>query len=77
MHQKGNEIDPKSHILTPGSNDICLIAKTPLEQVIAHLKKQNVLIEEGPITRAGAEGVILSIYFRDPDENLIEVSNYI
>lgn len=57
-----------------GSADLCFIASAPLEDVIARLRAEDVLIEEGPVQRTGAEGPINSVYFRDPDGNLIEVS---
>jgi catechol 2,3-dioxygenase-like lactoylglutathione lyase family enzyme len=61
---------------TPGSGDLCFITSTPLAEVVAHLGACDVPIIEGPIDRAGATGSILSVYIRDPDGNLIEVSNY-
>ncbi|HXY68618.1 MAG TPA: VOC family protein [Candidatus Bathyarchaeia archaeon] len=61
---------------TPGSGDLCFIAGSPIDEVIAHLRRVGVAIEEGPVTRSGALGPITSVYFRDPDENLIEVSRY-
>ncbi len=60
----------------PGSGDICFISKTPMHEVISHLKDQGVEIIEGPDRKTGAFGPIASIYFYDPDGNLIEVSNY-
>jgi catechol 2,3-dioxygenase-like lactoylglutathione lyase family enzyme len=60
----------------PGSADVCLIAATPLAEVIRHLRECGVEIIEGPVQRSGATGLMLSVYFRDPDGNLIEVSNY-
>ena len=77
LHQAGREFLPKAARPTPGSADLCLIANTPMEKIIAHLQDRGVTIEEGPIARTGATGPILSVYFRDPDQNLIEVSNYI
>ncbi len=77
LHLHGREIDPKAGRPTPGSADICLIAVTPVDEVLAHLVASGVTIEAGPIARTGATGSIRSIYFRDPDENLIEVSNYV
>ena len=76
LHQAGHEFEPKAHCPTPGSADLCLIADDPLEQVIEELAAHRVPIEEGPVERTGATGPILSVYFRDPDHNLIEVSTY-
>ncbi|XP_030000560.1 glyoxalase domain-containing protein 5 isoform X1 [Sphaeramia orbicularis] len=76
LHQQGQEFEPKAKRPTPGSADLCLITKTPLASVAAHLKVCGVEIEEGPVERSGAVGPITSLYFRDPDDNLIEVSNY-
>lgn len=77
LHQQGNEFEPKSHRPTAGSGDLCFIAETALDEVIAHLKTCGVEILEGPVERTGAIGTLRSVYFRDPDLNLIEVSNYI
>ncbi|TSL89853.1 Glyoxalase domain-containing protein 5 [Bagarius yarrelli] len=76
LHEAGKEFEPKANSPVPGSADLCLITKTPLETVAAHLKECGVNIEEGPVMRTGAVGPIESLYFRDPDHNLIEVSNY-
>ena len=76
LHQAGREFEPKANHPTPGSADICLIAAVPLAQVIAHLEVCGVPIIEGPTTRTGATGPLQSVYFRDPDSNLIEVSTY-
>ncbi|KAF3693787.1 Glyoxalase domain-containing protein 5 [Channa argus] len=76
LHQLGQEFEPKAKQPTSGSADLCLITKTPLATVAAHLKVCGVQIEEGPVERTGAVGTITSLYFRDPDHNLIEVSNY-
>ncbi|KAI7801447.1 glyoxalase domain-containing protein 5 [Triplophysa rosa] len=76
LHQVGKEFEPKAKIPTPGSADLCLVTKTPLTTVAAHLKACGVTVEEGPVDRTGAVGLISSVYFRDPDDNLIEVSNY-
>ena len=76
LHQAGREFEPKANHPTPGSADICLIAAVPLAQVIAHLEVCGVPIIEGPTTRTGATGLLQSVYFRDPDSNLIEVSTY-
>ena len=76
LHQSGNEFEPKAYRPTPGSADLCLITKVPIDEVINHLESVGVHILEGPVMRTGATGPILSVYFRDPDENLIEVSVY-
>jgi catechol 2,3-dioxygenase-like lactoylglutathione lyase family enzyme len=76
LHQQGKEFEPKAYSPTPGSADICLIASTPLSEVIDHLRLCGVPILEGPVARTGAVGPITSVYFRDPDNNLIEVANY-
>lgn len=75
LHQAGKEFEPKAFRPTTGSADLCFIAETPLNEVIAHLQTQQIEIIEGPVQRTGAMGKILSIYFRDPDQNLIEISN--
>ncbi|WP_433847379.1 VOC family protein [Acinetobacter proteolyticus] len=77
LHQVGKEFEPKALRPTAGSADLCFIAETPLDEVIAHLQAQNIDIVEGPIERTGAMGKILSVYLRDPDQNLIEISNYL
>ena len=76
LHPAGNEYDPKAVTPMPGSGDLCFIAAEPMDDVIAHLNAQGVEIIEGPGERTGATGPINSVYFRDPDGNLIEVSNY-
>lgn len=77
LHLIGKEFEPKALHPTPGSGDLCLITEIPLEQVIQHLRVCGVEIVEKPVRRTGALGAILSIYLRDPDGNLIEVSNYL
>ncbi|NOY58389.1 MAG: VOC family protein [Calditrichaeota bacterium] len=76
LHQHGEEFDPKAQMPTPGSADLCFVTLTPLPDVLSHLASCGVTVLEGPVERTGARGQILSVYFRDPDMNLIEVSNY-
>jgi uncharacterized protein (DUF952 family)/catechol 2,3-dioxygenase-like lactoylglutathione lyase family enzyme len=75
LHQRGAEIDPHAAHPLPGSADLCLLTLTPMSTVAAHLQANSVDIVTGPVRRTGAIGPIESIYFRDPDGNLIEVSN--
>lgn len=75
LHEAGRELEPKAKNPTPGSADLCLLTRTPVASVLAHLADCGVPVVEGPVQRAGATGPILSVYFRDPDGNLIEVSN--
>jgi len=75
LHAYGNEFEPKADRPTPGSADLCFITDVPLTEVVVHWNAEGVAIVEGPVERTGATGPILSIYFRDPDRNLIEVSN--
>jgi catechol 2,3-dioxygenase-like lactoylglutathione lyase family enzyme len=77
LHPVGDPIAPHARHPTPGSADLCLITTTPISAVLAHLQALGVPIEEGPVQRTGASGPIMSVYFRDPDSNLIEVSEYI
>jgi len=75
LHLKGHEFDPKAKRPTPGSADICLLVETPLHEVINRLRKYGIQIEKGPLERTGAQGSLISIYIRDPDGNLVELSN--
>jgi catechol 2,3-dioxygenase-like lactoylglutathione lyase family enzyme len=77
VHPEVNDIGLKAHHPTLGSADFCLIASTPIDQVVQHLDACGVAIVSGPGKRDGATGTILSVYFRDPDQNLVEVSNYL
>ncbi len=74
LHVQGNEFKPKAHLPVPGALDLCFIVKTSLEDVVAHLQACNWPIIEGPVARTGATSKIRSVYVRDPDFNLIELS---
>ena len=76
LHQSGREYEPKALKPAPGAIDLCLITETPVAQVIQHLEGQGVHIVQGPVEKTGATGPITSVYFRDPDGNLVEVSTY-
>ena len=77
LHQYKNEFKPHAKKPTCGSADLCFIVETPIEKIQQELFEKNVAIEEGPIKRSGSSGEIISVYIRDPDENLIELSNVI
>ena len=77
LHIKGKEFEPKSAIPTPGSLDLCFIADRPLNEVVEQLAKAQWPIIEGPVVRTGATSKINSVYVRDPDHNLIEISELI
>lgn len=77
LHEAGNEFQPKALRPTPGSADLCFLTTVPLEDAIAHLQSCGVELIGDPVDRTGAIGSLRSIYFRDPDGNLIELSNYL
>jgi len=74
LHEWGREFDPRAHVPVPGSLDLCFIAAVPLEQVVRKLKDARVKIIEGPVMKTGAVSKLRSVYVRDPDLNLIEIS---
>ena len=76
VHEAGHEFEPKSARPTPGSGDFCLITEEEIDAVMAHLSGLGIEIEVGPVTRLGALGPMTSVYFRDPDQNLVEVARY-
>jgi catechol 2,3-dioxygenase-like lactoylglutathione lyase family enzyme len=75
LHQAGREFEPKALTPTPGSGDFCLIAVTPLDDVIGELQAHGVAIVEGPVDKIGAVAPLRSVYVRDPDRNLVEIAN--
>jgi len=77
LHIRGQEFEPKAHLPVPGALDLCFIASVPLDQVMAHLQAQQWPIIEGPVMRTGATQKIRSVYVRDPDLNLIEISELV
>ena len=76
LHQKGKEFEPKAAAPTTGSADLCFIAETAIEAVLEELRVKGIEVIEGIVERTGAMGRIRTVYFRDPDQNLIEISNY-
>ncbi|MEC1665048.1 VOC family protein [Bacillus halotolerans] len=77
LHETGHEFEPKAQHPLPGSADLCFITDQTIHSLIEHLRKNNVKVEEGPVKRTGALGPIISVYIRDPDQNLIEISEYV
>jgi len=75
LHRAGREFEPKAAHPTPGSCDLCFVTAVPLDMVIAHLRGVGVAIEAGPVSKVGAQRSLRSVYVRDPDGNLVEISN--
>ena len=76
VHEGNHTFEPKARIPTSGSADFCVITEVSTNDLLAHLAAEGVATESGPIARMGALGLMVSVYFRDPDSNLIEVSKY-
>jgi catechol 2,3-dioxygenase-like lactoylglutathione lyase family enzyme len=76
LHEWGREFTPRAHVAAPGTLDLCFIAAVSLEEVMGKLRKAKVQIIEGPVMKTGALGPIRSVYVRDPDLNLVEISVY-
>ena len=76
LHEWGREFTPRAHVAVPGSLDLCFIAGVSLEQVVEKLNAAKIKIIEGPVAKTGAKGPIRSVYVRDPDLNLVEISVY-
>ncbi|WP_095203238.1 VOC family protein [Mesorhizobium carmichaelinearum] len=77
VHEVRRTFEPKAKVPTPGSGDFCLITERPLDEIRARLDANGVVLELGPVERIGARGPMMSVYFRDPDDNLVEVSQYL
>ena len=77
LHRLGKEFEPKAGNVRAGSADLCFIIDTPIAEAIEHLQQHGVDLICGPVNRTGASGKITSAYLRDPDGNLLEVSNHI
>ncbi len=75
LHLAGKEFEPKAERPVPGSADVCFLTETPVEQFAVHLATLGIEVIEGPVAKTGAVGPLLSIYIRDPDQNLIEIAN--
>jgi catechol 2,3-dioxygenase-like lactoylglutathione lyase family enzyme len=76
LHEWGKEFTPRAHVAVPGSLDLCFISSVPLDQVIERLHRSQIKIIQGPVAKTGAKGAIRSVYVRDPDLNLVEISVY-
>ena len=76
LHEAGHEVNPKAYRPTPGSADLCFITLATVSQIMEHFNRLGIEIIEGPVKRTGALGPMESVYLRDPDGNLIEISNY-
>ena len=77
LHELGGEFEPKATSVTCGSADLCFITDHPIPHVINHFEDHNITLLDGPVNRTGATGKIVSVYIKDPDGNLIEISNYL
>lgn len=76
LHPHPSPIEPKATLPTPGSDDLCFITEAPMDDVVRHLEACGLTIEDGPVARTGALGPMTSVYFRDPDGNLVEIASY-
>ena len=77
LHVAGREFEPKAHVALPGTADVCFLTSVPIADVVASLKRRGIPIVEGPVPKTGAQGRLNSVYVRDPDQNLVEISNLV
>ncbi len=77
VHEWGREFTPRAHVAAPGTLDLCFIAAVPLDEVVKRLQAKNVAILEGPVMKTGAVSRLRSVYLRDPDLNLVEISEQV
>lgn len=77
LHQAGAEFRPHAATPLPGTADLCLLIDGPIADAIAHLEREGISIEEGPVDRTGAVGPLRSVYIRDPDGNLVELAQQV
>jgi catechol 2,3-dioxygenase-like lactoylglutathione lyase family enzyme len=76
VHEWGKEFEPRAHVAAPGTLDLCFIASVPLEKIMQRLGEKKIPLLEGPVAKTGAKGPMQSVYVRDPDLNLVEISVY-
>ena len=76
VHEWGKEFEPRAHVAAPGTLDLCFIASVPLEKIMRRLGEKKIPLLEGPVAKTGAKGPMQSVYVRDPDLNLVEISVY-
>jgi catechol 2,3-dioxygenase-like lactoylglutathione lyase family enzyme len=76
LHEWGKEFEPRAHVAAPGTLDLCFIASVPLDKVMQRFGEKKIPILEGPVKKTGAMGPMMSVYVRDPDLNLVEISVY-
>lgn len=77
LHEVGHTFEPKAQTPMPGTGDFCLVTDRPLSEVRSHLEACGITLELGPVARTGAQGAMISVYFRDPDGNLVEIGEYV
>jgi catechol 2,3-dioxygenase-like lactoylglutathione lyase family enzyme len=76
LHEAGNELEPRARVARPGTGDLCFVVEGELDAWLTHLEELGVPVVQGPVPRTGALGPMISVYVRDPDGNLVEISSY-